>query len=73
MIKKLLDSGYSQEELMASGIPVEDVLDAQRERFLLDSRDNQTYKTLTIGTETWIARPKKHYPNKRAVLDFIVT
>ena len=29
MIKKLLESGYTQEELIGSGVPVQDVIDAQ--------------------------------------------
>ena len=55
MIKKLLDSGYTQEELVGSGVSVTDVVDAQRGGILIDSRDNQSYKTVTIGVQTWMA------------------
>lgn len=55
LIKKLLDSGYTPEELVGSGIPVEEVIDAQRGGILIDTRDNRSYKTVTIGTQTWKA------------------
>ena len=55
MIKKLLDSGYTQEELVGSGVSVQNVIDAQRGGVLIDSRDNKSYKTVTIGAQTWMA------------------
>lgn len=55
MIKKLLESGYTQEELVGSGVPIQNVIDAQRAGVLIDSRDNKSYKTVTIGSQTWMA------------------
>ncbi|MFT4535026.1 MAG: hypothetical protein ACJA1A_001388 [Saprospiraceae bacterium] len=55
MIKKLLESGYTEGELVGSGVPVQDVIDAQRFGFIIDSRDSKLYKTVTVGTQNWMA------------------
>ncbi len=55
LIQKLLESGYTQEDLIAGGVDVQDVIDAQRMGILVDSRDNKSYKTVTIGTQIWMA------------------
>lgn len=55
MIKKLLESGYTEEDLAGAGVNVQDIIDAQRAGILIDSRDNKSYKTVTIGTQKWMA------------------
>jgi uncharacterized protein (TIGR02145 family) len=55
LIQKLLESGYTQEDLVDAGVDVQDVIDAQRIGILIDPRDNKSYKTVTIGSQTWMA------------------
>jgi uncharacterized protein (TIGR02145 family) len=54
-MKKLIESGYSPEDLINSGLPPEDVINASRSGVLYDSRDRQTYKTVQIGSQVWMA------------------
>jgi uncharacterized protein (TIGR02145 family) len=55
MIQQLLESGYTQEDLVGAGVEVQDVIDAQRNGILIDPRDNQAYKTVKIGDQIWMA------------------
>ena len=55
MIRKLLETGYTEEDLIGAGVNVQDVIDAQRMGILIDTRNNKSYKTVTIGSQIWMA------------------
>ena len=55
LIKKLLESGYTTGDLIEAGIPDTSIINAIRFGSFIDLRDYQTYKTVTIGTQTWMA------------------
>jgi uncharacterized protein (TIGR02145 family) len=55
LMKKLLESGYSPEDLITAGLPPEDVINATRSGILIDSRDKKAYKTVEIGAQIWMA------------------
>jgi len=55
LIQKLLESGYTEGDLIAAGVNASDVIDAQRFGYIIDHRNNQTYKTVKIGNQVWMA------------------
>ena len=55
LIESLLASGYTEADLLAAGVPYENIIGFTCGDVITDIRDGQTYTTVLIGGQCWMA------------------